>query len=45
MFIFLLSKCIQNFSKWHALLDFRITFCSRCGMKWDTACRPTDDPF
>ena len=26
--------CIQNFSDWHAL--FFITFCSRCGMKWDT---------
>ena len=24
---------------------FFITFCSRCGMKWDTVCRPTDDPF
>ena len=24
---------------------FFITFCSRCGMVWDTACRPTDDPF
>ena len=24
---------------------FFITFCSRCGMKWNTACRPTDDPY
>ena len=24
---------------------FFITFCSRCGVKWDTVCRPTDDPF
>ena len=24
---------------------FWITFCSRCCMKWDTACRPTYDPF
>ena len=24
---------------------FFITFCSRCCMEWDTACRPTDDPF
>ena len=24
---------------------FFITFCSRCGMVWDTACRLTDDPF
>ena len=24
---------------------FFITFCSRCGMKWNTACRPTNDPF
>ena len=24
---------------------FFITFCSRFCMKWDTACRPTDDPF
>ena len=45
MFIFLLSTCIQNFSNWHALFDFFITFCSRCGTKWDTACRPTYDPF
>ena len=22
-----------------------ITFCSRCGMKWNSACRPTNDPF
>ena len=25
--------------------SFFITFCTRCGMEWDTACRPTDDPF
>ena len=24
---------------------FFITFCSRCGMKWHRACRPTNDPF
>ena len=24
---------------------FWMTFCSRCCMKWDTACRPTDGPF
>ena len=24
---------------------FFITFCSRRGMNWDTACRPTNDPF
>ena len=24
---------------------FLITFCSRSSMEWDTACRPTDDPF
>ena len=24
---------------------FFITLCSRCGVKWDTVCRPTDDPF
>ena len=24
---------------------FFITFCSRCGMKWNTACRPTDDLY
>ena len=41
MFISLSSTCIQNFSTWHALFVFFITFCSRCGMKWDTACRPT----
>ena len=43
MFISLFSTCIQNFSNWHAL--FFITFCSRCCMKWDTACRQTDYPF
>ena len=41
------AACIQNFSNWHALFVFCfvffITFCSRCGLKWDTACRPTDD--
>ena len=41
------STCIQNFSNWHALFDlfcfFFVTFCSRCGMEWDTACR--HDPF
>ena len=40
MYISLTSTCIQNFSNW-----LFITFCSRCGMKWYTACRPTDDPF
>ena len=52
MFISLFSTCIQNFSYWHAhfvlfCFFFFITFsfCSRCCMKWDTACRPTDDPF
>ena len=24
---------------------FFITFCSRCGMNWDTMCRPTNDPL
>ena len=41
MFISLSSTCIQNFSNWHALFVFFITFCGRCGMKWDTACKPT----
>ena len=45
MFISLSSTCVQNFSNWHALFVFFITFCTRCGMKWDTACRPTNDPF
>ena len=45
MFISPLSTCIQNFSYWHALFVFLITFFSRRCMKWDTACRPTDDPF
>ena len=45
MFISLSSTCIQNFSSWYALFIFFITFCSRCGMERDTACRPTDDPF
>ena len=26
-------------------LFFFITFCSHCGMNWDTACRPTNDGF
>ena len=52
MFISLFSTCTQNFSYWHAhfflfCFVFFITFwfCSRCCMNWDTACRPTDDPF
>ena len=45
MFISLSRTYVQNFSNWHALFVFFITFCSRCGMVWDTACRPTDDPF
>ena len=46
MFISLSSTCIQNFSNWNALfVFFFITFCSRCGMNWDTACRLTNDPF
>ena len=51
MFISLFSTYFQNFSYWHAhfvlFCFFFITFsfCSRCCMKWDTACRPTDDPF
>ena len=45
MFISLSRTYVQNFSNWHALFLFFITFCSRCGMVWDTACRPTDDPF
>ena len=43
---FSISTCIQNFSNGHALFVF--VFCcfgSRCGMKWDTACRPTNDLF
>ena len=47
MYISLSRTCrgeIQNFSNWHTLfvLFFFITFCSRCCLKWDTACRPTD---
>ena len=48
MFISLSRTYVQNFSNWHALFVlffFFITFCSRCSMVWDTACRPTDDPF
>ena len=45
MLISLSSTCIQNFSNWYALFVLFITFCSRCIMKWDTACRPKDDPF
>ena len=45
MLISLSSTCIQNFSNWYALFVLFITFCSRCVMKWDTACRPTNDPF
>ena len=43
---FSVSTCIQNFSDWHALFIFYfLCFCSHCGMKWDTACRPTNDLF
>ena len=51
MFITLSGKCIQNLSNWHALfvlfcfVFFFITFCSSCGMEWDTARRPTNDLF
>ena len=46
MFISLLSTCIHDFSNWHALFVFlSITFCSHCGMEWDTVCKPTDHPF
>ena len=47
MYISLSRTCIQNFSNWHTLFAvlFFITFCSRCCMKWGTACRPTDDPL
>ena len=46
MFISLLSTCIHNFSNLHALFVFlSITFCSHCGMEWDTVCKPTDHPF
>ena len=36
MFISVSSTCVQNFSNWHALFVFFITFCSRCVLKWDT---------
>ena len=42
---FTIENVYQNFSNWHTLFVFFITSCSRSGMKWDTACRPTDDPF
>ena len=49
MYISLSRTCIQNFSNWHTLFIFifytYFTFSSRCCMKWDTACRPTDDPL
>ena len=39
-------KYMYSESQWLACpFCFFITFCSRCGMKWDTACRPTNDPF
>ena len=45
MFIALSSARMQNFSDWHDPFAFFITFCSRCGMEWDTAYRATDDPI
>ena len=42
---FSIEYVCPEFQYWHALFVFFITFCSRCGLKWDTACRPTDDPF
>ena len=49
MFFFSLSNTfIQNCSNWHVIFVFVflfITFYSRCGMEWDRACRPTNDPF
>ena len=45
-FQFLLSTCIQNFSNWHALFVFFLSnSVAAGGMKWETACRPSDDPF
>ena len=39
-------KYMYSESQWLACpFCFFITFCSRCGMKWDTACWPTNDPF
>ena len=39
-------KCTYaEFSDWHDPFAFFITFCSRCGMEWDTAYRATDDPI
>ena len=40
---FTIENMYQMFSYWHTLfvcLFFFIRFCSRCGMKWNTACRP-----
>ena len=45
MFIALSSTCIENFSNQHSFFVFFTTFCSRCGMEWDTACRATDINF
>ena len=48
MFIALSSTRIQTFSNQLSLFVcffFFITFCSRCGMEWDIACRATDDLF
>ena len=34
----------RQFIEW-GLISVRAYKCSGCGMKWDTACRPTNDPF
>ena len=34
-----------EFQQLACLFWFFITFCSCCGLKWDTACRPANDPF
>ena len=44
MFISLSRTCIRISVTGIPFLFF-ITSCSRSGMKWDTTCRPTDDPF
>ena len=43
--VFRISVTGMPFLFCFVLFCFFITFCSRCGMKWDTACRPTNDPF
>ena len=43
--VYFSTKYMYSEFQWLAHPLFFITFCSRCGMNWNTVCRPTDDPF